>query len=120
MWIAARFVFLLSIVTFCQVSMADCDEINDFSGKNGVYIPGDNSGRQAVGKGRLQFYSAPDERCRKDGVFILPAEKVNAYYEYEGYTSVTYFNLKTGASASGWVKSNRLKSTGLGIAPHQQ
>jgi hypothetical protein len=117
--------FMRSILVFIclifisNVASADCREINDYAIKNGIYVPSDDSERQVIGKGRLRFYSAPDKRCDIAGIFILPRELVDAYAEYKDFTSVVYVNVKTGASVMGWVKSDRLKPTGLGIAPSQ-
>ncbi|WP_204117513.1 hypothetical protein [Paraburkholderia sp. C35] len=109
----------LIVSFFSQIARADCGNTSDLAEKKGIYVPGDGSERQVIGKGRLQFYSAPDEKCKMEGVFVLPKERLNAYYEFEKYTSVIYINSKTNARASGWVKSDRLRPTGLGMAPHQ-
>jgi hypothetical protein len=97
-----------------------CNTVERQSEKSGDLIAGEKSGFKVIGRGRLQFYSAPDERCKTPGTFILPGEKVDAHSAFAGYTSVDYFNIKTRSSASGWVKSDRLAPTGLGIAPPQQ
>jgi hypothetical protein len=66
-----------------------------------------------TGAGRLQFYSAPDVRCRMDGVFVIPRDELVAYGETDsGWSSVMYTNPKTGNSVLGWVRSERLKQTG--------
>lgn len=102
-----------------DVSKMSCGALRSTAEKSEILIPGDDSGREVIGSGRLQFYSAPDAICEISGVFILPKEKVEAHSEYGDYTSVDYTNLKTGSNASGWVRSSRLRPTGLGIAPHQ-
>jgi hypothetical protein len=72
-----------------------------------------------IGKGRLQFYSAPDERCRMEGVFVVPKDEVIAYAETaDGWTSVMYVNPNTNRDVQGWVRSKRLKIKGT-IAPRQ-
>jgi hypothetical protein len=72
-----------------------------------------------TGAGRLQFYSAPDPHCPIEGTFIVPGDEVIAYAETDdGWTSVTYFSKRAGSDLSGWVRSNRLKTTGT-IAPEQ-
>ncbi|TDN69504.1 hypothetical protein [Paraburkholderia sp. BL10I2N1] len=118
--LASITLLLLCLIFFGNVAHANCKEFNNYSIKNGVYIPGDDSERQVIGKGRLQFYSAPDKKCKIAGVFILPGERVDAYTEYNNFTSVVYINVNTDANVTGWVQSDRLKPTGLGIAPHQQ
>jgi hypothetical protein len=72
-----------------------------------------------VGKGRLQFYSAPNEHCPMDGVFVVRNDTLVAYAETDdGWTSVMYLNPKSGADHSGWVRSSRLKVTGT-VGPSQ-
>ena len=72
-----------------------------------------------TGNGRLQFYSAPDERCVMTGVFVIPKDELVAYVQTDsGWTSVVYNNPRTGNSVSGWVRSDRLKSMGT-VGPRQ-
>src|ERR1700744_1280756 len=43
--------------------------------------------------GRLQFYSAPDEHCVMDGVFVIQKDELVAYAETsDGWSSVMYMN----------------------------
>jgi len=97
----------------------DCAALDKTANATGVQIAGSASGQQVVGKGRLQFYSAPDEHCAMKGVFIIPGDKVDGYTESGGFTSVLYLNPKTHGEAQGWVKSTRLQPTGVGVAPSQ-
>jgi hypothetical protein len=53
------------------------------------------------------------------GVFVVPGDALDAYGEYNGYTSVIYIHPKTGVDTLGWVESARLASTGRGMAPKQ-
>jgi hypothetical protein len=72
-----------------------------------------------TGKGRLQFYAAPNQHCPMDGVFIVQNDTVVAYAATDdGWTSVMYLNPRSGADYSGWVRSNRLKVTGT-VGPSQ-
>jgi hypothetical protein len=102
-----------------NAEVALCGTLDRSAEKSEALIPGDRSEHKVIGRGRLQFYSAPDEKCMMPDTFILPNERVDAHSEFNGYVSVDYFNLKTGSTANGWVKSNRLVPTGFGIAPHQ-
>ncbi len=70
-------------------------------------LPG-RARRQVLGKGRLQFYSAPDAACPLRGIFILPGEPVVALQQAAHFTAVHYVNPRTGGQASGWVLSERL------------
>ncbi|CAN5506031.1 hypothetical protein BH11PSE4_BH11PSE4_06640 [soil metagenome] len=66
-----------------------------------------------TGKGRLQFYSAPDPRCAIKGVFVIPRDALIAYAQTDdGWTSVMYLNPATGADVCGWVRASRLTVTG--------
>ncbi|ERF81593.1 hypothetical protein JQ559_26390 [Bradyrhizobium viridifuturi] len=70
-----------------------------------------------TGKGRLQFYSAPNLHCPISGVFVIPNDVLVAYAQTsDGWSSVMYLNPGTGNDVSGWVRSARLKVTGT-IAP---
>jgi hypothetical protein len=72
-----------------------------------------------IGAGRLQFYSAPNFHCAQEGVFIVPKDRLIAYAQTnDGWASVIYSNPRTGAEASGWVRSSRLKETGT-VGPRQ-
>ena len=89
-------------------SDADCIQLALNALEKGKPVPASASGREVVGAGRLQFHAAPDAACRMQGVFILPGEPVEADREQAGYTAVWYRNPRTGADATGWVRSNRL------------
>ncbi|KQV43167.1 hypothetical protein ASD07_22325 [Duganella sp. Root336D2] len=74
------------------------------------------SGRQlqqasyvAAGEGRLQFHSAPDERCGIEGIFVVPGDRLEASRVNGRYTLVFYQHPKTPKVAAGWVHSARLK-----------
>jgi hypothetical protein len=97
----------------------DCVKLNSAASSNGVYISGADAGRTVTGKGRLQFYSAPDFSCAIKGTFILQGESVDAYTEYGGFTSVVYLGSKSKYPVTGWVESSRLHPNGRGIAPPQ-
>jgi hypothetical protein len=72
-----------------------------------------------TGAGRLQFYSAPNERCAMSGVFVVPKDELVAYAETDdGWSSVMYMNTRTGNTVQGWVRSARLKQTGT-MGPKQ-
>lgn len=70
-------------------------------------------GKVVIGKGRLQFFSAPDARCAMKGVFVVPHDDLTAYVETRsGWSSVMYINPRSGDSVQGWVRSERLRTTG--------
>jgi hypothetical protein len=72
-----------------------------------------------IGKGRLQFYSAPNPKCAIEGVFVIPKDELISYAETNGgWASVMYANPSTGKSVTGWVRASRLRETG-NIGPRQ-
>ena len=58
--------------------------------------------------GRLYFHSAPDERCRLKGVFVVPNDRLEVFADHGAYTEVIYWHSVTGAGTAGWVPSARL------------
>jgi hypothetical protein len=63
---------------------------------------------RVVGKGRLQFLSAPRAGCDQPGVFVIAGDSVRASRRFDIYTFVHYVNPKSGRSVQGWVLSSRL------------
>jgi hypothetical protein len=63
---------------------------------------------------------APIDRrlCERNGVFVIPKDKLVAYAQTGDGWSVMYINPRTGADISGWVRSERLKATGT-MGPKQ-
>ncbi len=58
-------------------------------------------GKVVVGKGRLQFFSAPDAKCQMNGVFVIPRDSLVAYAQTDdGWTSVMYMS----SGLQGWVR----------------
>ena len=95
----------------------DCKEPE--TGTNEVPIISPPLANVVTGTGRLQFYSAPNERCAMNGVFVIPKDKLISYAQTDdGWTSVMYINPRTGNDVSGWVRSKRLKQTGT-MGPRQ-
>lgn len=84
-----------------------------------VSIPSHMSGRVVVGEGRSYFYTSPDERCRMKRLFVIPGDRVEAYFDVPGWTQVTFWNAK-GGDVSGWISNSRLKETGTGIGPNYE
>jgi hypothetical protein len=95
----------------------DCKEPKEGSNEAPMLSP--PLANVVTGEGRLQFYSAPNARCPTPGVFVIPGDRLIAYAVADnGWSSVTYSNPRTGNVASGWVRSERLKSTGT-VGPKQ-
>ncbi|TAM55056.1 MAG: hypothetical protein EPN57_03310 [Paraburkholderia sp.] len=111
----------LSLLACQGVSNAvDCQKLSDLASRDGIFVPRDDAGRTVIGKGRLQFYSAPDYSCVMRGVFVIKGQTVNAYTEYRKFTSVVYLSDKREKPIVGWVRTNRLTPNGIGVAPAQK
>lgn len=96
---------------------ATCKKLDEAANQAGDRIPGYQAMREVIGKGRLQFYVAPDRGCTMPRVFVVPKDKLIAYVEYKGYTAVMYTGGRNGEQPAGWVLSSRLRATGTGISP---
>ncbi|MET3108503.1 hypothetical protein AAKU67_003051 [Oxalobacteraceae bacterium GrIS 2.11] len=96
---------------------SDCQSLAQQSSASAAHLPSDQSGRVVIGKGRLQFYSAPDEQCLIKDRFVIPGDTLDAYLRHGNFTKVLYMNPKTGKEAQGWVLTTRLKETGFGVGP---
>ena len=101
---------LLILFAFPNLSNAavNCDDQNDYSYRRQVYIYPFGVVYSVIGRGRLFFYSAPDERCIQKNIFIIPGDQVNAYTEYSDFMSVMYID-SHGKDTEGWVKRDRLQ-----------
>jgi hypothetical protein len=64
--------------------------------------------RMVVGYGRLQFFSAPDERCAAPGVFVVPGDSLAAKAQLNAFAFAEYTNPRTHVRVAGWVHSDRL------------
>lgn len=116
-----RILFAVLLLTHHGISGAtDCNRLNDFAVRNRIFIPGDDAGRVVIGKGRVQFYPAPDYFCKMKGIFIIKGQTVDSYTEYDGFTSVVYLSDKQAKPIIRWVRSDRLKPNNLGFAPLQK
>lgn len=107
---AALFAFA-AMLLLSAPALADCKEPE--IGTNGVPMLSPPLGEVVIGKGRLQFYSAPNADCAMSGIFVIPKGTLIAYAQSDsGWSSVMYSNPKTGDIVTGWVRSSRLKITG--------
>jgi hypothetical protein len=115
---AMMMLFLVASVAVAS-DEATCKKLDEAANQAGDRIAGDQAMRKVIGKGRLQFYSAPDRRCTMPGIFVVPKDELIAYVEHKGYTAVMYTGGRNGEQPVGWVLSSRLKATGTGISPKQ-
>jgi len=108
---------LLFIILFIPIiSWGGCVEINSSAEQYQTLNPTNESGYVVIDNSRVYFYSAPDERCKIKGLFIVHGDLVNSYADYQGFSSVMYFK-KNGDIVSGWIHSNSIKPTGTGVGP---
>lgn len=96
-----------------------CSDANKIAIKNQRKTPSDVSEYMIKNAGRTYFYSAPDESCKIKELFIVQGDLVNVYTDYNGFSSIMYLK-KNGESITGWVHSDTLKPTRIGIGIEKQ
>lgn len=64
-----------------------------------------------IGKSRLYFHSAPSDRCRMKGVFVIGGDVLTVYKSIEGWANVMYI-ARNGDDYMGWVLEKRIKKIG--------
>lgn len=108
----------LVLLPFRAFAGVDCDKLNEVGENIANVIPDFDSGRDIVGNGRLQFYSAPDVSCKMVGWFVLPGDTLFAKFVYKGFTKVSFIAMKkSDREITAWVVSSRLRENGEGIVP---
>jgi len=70
---SVSFSFMMAAALALPGHAATCEALDAEAIKRSIYIPGYVSDYDVIGKGRLQFYSAPDRKCIIAGVFVTPA-----------------------------------------------
>lgn len=103
------FILFISASFSVFAGKTDCDEVQINAQQEQDRIPFDESNYKVTSKSRLYFYSAPNEKCKLNDLFIVKGDLVNAYSVYGDFISIMYFQ-KNGNSINGWVKLN-------GVAP---
>ncbi len=104
-----------SLAAFAQV---DCAALNEAAERSGVVAPDAGSERDIVGKERVQFYSAPDQRCKISGLFVIPGDVLFPQIEYKGFTKAAFIpTRKTDKEVLAWVLSSRLKKSDKDSVP---
>ena len=103
-----KVIFTILMASISANAEEFCDSLNSMTYKNEVYLASPRSSFTVIGRGRLFFYSAPDERCIQKNIFIIPGDQVNAYTEYSDFVSVMYID-SHGKDTEGWVKRDRLQ-----------
>ncbi len=93
------------------VHAADCERVAaEAENKGAVVIP--RAVFDVIGKGRLQFYSAPSLNCVMTGVFVVRGDSLISYVDFNQWMKVAYVR-KDGDMIEGWVSDvARLKYSG--------
>ena len=117
-----KFLFVFSLFALLGSTSAwadtNCEELDRIADKIGDVVPDFGSGRSIVGRGRVQFYAAPDIACKLPGIFVVPGDLLFAQTEHNGFTKVAYIALrKDRKDVTAWVLTARLKPNGKGIVP---
>jgi len=100
----------------CTAQAEDfCTHLDALANKEGISTDSTENVYKVTGKGRLQFYSAPESRCAMRGTFIIPGQQVYTYLEYKNYASVMY--MADDQQVTGWVDKSRLAATHTGVGP---
>lgn len=118
-YVVATLCLLAAGLTPFAASADPCADASAKAKRERIIIPGYLSGHKITGKGRAYFYAHPSDSCREKDTFVIPGDQLIAYETYKDFTYVMYIHPRTGVDTSGWIKSNRLESTGTGIAPNQ-
>jgi hypothetical protein len=115
--------FIVLLLGFFAIT-ANCAEVNctllaQTAEQEGEIVPDTGSGRDISGKGRLQFYSAPEIQCKIDGLFVVPGDVLFAQMEHKGFTKVAFIGMRKTDKEDviAWVPSKRLRKNGQGIVP---
>lgn len=112
-----RWLIFLSFILSFAVSASDfCQKLDKKSLSQGARFDNSQNIYSVGGKGRLQFYSAPDKACSINHVFVIPGDELIAYYEYHNFYRVMYL-ANGNDGVTGWVEKERLIETHKGIAP---
>ena len=108
-----------SCIPLAAIADVDCVALDQTAEQAGEIVPDTGSGRDIVGKGPLQFYSAPDLKCKMHGLFVIPGDTLFAQAEYKGFTKVAFIAMRKTDKKDviAWAASARLKGNGKGIVP---
>jgi len=108
-------VALFAVLGACSLAEANDRCQPPKTGTNDVPIFSPPVSQIIKGKGKVQFYSAPNAHCPMKGVFAAPKDEVlTSAQTSDGWSSVTYNDPKTGTNVSGWVQTGRLKEPAKG------
>ena len=108
-----RVICFFLLCFFTSACFADETECNRLAAR--VDGPEDNYRppleASVIGKGRLYFYSAPSERCKMEGVFVVTGDVLTVYKSIGGWANVMYI-ARNGDDFMGWVLESRIMEVG--------
>lgn len=110
---AGMLILFLSISAFTDASASsiDCQALHQTAKQftaNGLSdIP--ETAFAVANQKRVSFYSAPDERCKMEGLFVIANDVLRAYKHYGGYTYISFTNAK-GENIPGWVNTSAISN----------
>lgn len=107
---------LLFVLSPFSMANIYCDNLNQNENSQQEIIPSDKSGYKVIEDKRLYFYSAPNEKCKIKGVFIIKNDTVDAYKVDGDFVFVMYFT-KDNRTVEGWVKLKGLMPLRTGVGP---
>lgn len=74
----------------------------------GISFPVKNNHYQIIGNKKANFYSAPDDSCIVDDVFVIPGDQVSGQEDAEGTFILVNYYTSTSEIVRGWIKKERL------------
>ena len=104
-------IFLLSIAAaFAHASDNECTKLAARTNgpENNFRPPLEGT---VVGSGNLNFYSAPNDRCRMKGPSAAVGSYLTIYKPHENWVNVMYIQ-KGGKDIIGWAPKDRVKIVG--------
>ena len=110
---------LLTMFSASALAKADCQALDERAQTADAMVMETGSGRDIVGKGRVQFYSGPTLTCKMPGIFVIPGDLLFASYQSGAFTRVSFIALRKTdkKDVEGWVLTSRLRENGNGIVP---
>ncbi|HHR5880693.1 TPA: hypothetical protein ACS7XF_000606 [Providencia alcalifaciens] len=79
--------------------------------KKGGYpltLPAKNNHYQVVGDGKAYFYSAPNDTCLVEDVFVIAGDQVSGQMEVEGEFVLANYYTVSGDIVRGWLRKDQL------------
>lgn len=108
---AGRLILFLSIfaATHASASSIVCQALHQTAKQFTVNGQSDipDTAFAVANQKRVSFYSAPDERCKTEGVFVIAGDVLRAYKRFGEYTYISFTTAK-GENVPGWVNTSAI------------